>query len=308
MYLCGAFYKNKNLDSQVKKNAGIYYMLLASFAFALMGVFVKRLGKDFDTVEIVFFRNLLGVTFILISYFKSPFTLEGNKPWLLLFRGLIGTISLYAFAYNLTHVSLGEAFTYFQTSTLFIAIFSYFILKEKMNIASWSALLLGFLGIITVFRPDIGGNWKNNVMGLTNGLLSAAAYMSVSELKKHYDTRAIILVFMGWGILLPLCSMGLGEFYQNEALSFMISRFKMPYWSNAFDIVLVGFTALLGQIYATRAYGAEKAGIVSAISYSNVVFSIILGIFIGDKFPDAITFIGMIMIIGSGVMISLFKN
>ena len=282
-------------------------MLFASLAFALMGVFVKRLGKDFDTVEIVFFRNLLGVLFILVSYFKSPFSLKGKKPYLLMFRGLVGTISLYAFAYNLTHVTLGEAFTYYQTSSLFIALFSFIVLKEKMNLTSWIALIVGFIGIIVIFRPEMSGNLKNNIMGLTNGLLSAAAYMAVSELKKSYDTRAIILVFMGWGIILPVCSMIVGEHYQNEALSFMVSKFKMPNINHISDILLVGITALLGQIYATRAFGVEKAGIVSAISYSNVVFSIILGFIIGDKSPDIFTFIGMAMIIGSGIMISLFK-
>jgi drug/metabolite transporter (DMT)-like permease len=295
------------LDNQVSKNTGIYYMLFASFAFALMGLFVKRLGKDFDTVEIVFFRNLLGVLFIGMTYVKSPFTLLGAKPGLLLFRGFIGTISLYAFAYNLTHVSLGEAFTYYQTSALFIAIFSFWILKEKMNLPSWIALLLGFAGIIVVFRPDIGGSWKNNVMGLSNGLLSAAAYMAVSELKKWYDTRAIVLTFMGWGIVLPICSMWIGEYYQNEDFNFMVATFKMPTTNHIFDIVMVGLTALLGQIYATRAFGLEKAGIVAAISYSNVLFSIGIGMMIGDKIPDFYTILGMAMILCSGVMISLFK-
>ncbi len=282
-------------------------MLLASLAFALMGLFVKRLGADFGTVEIVFFRNLTGVTFILLSFFKSSFSLKGEKPYLLLFRGLVGTISLYAFAYNLTHVSLGEAFTYYQTSTLFIAAFSFVVLKEKMNKSAWMGLLLGFLGVLVVFRPDIGGNWQNNVMGLTNGLLSAAAYLAVGELKKYYDTRAIVLVFMTWGIALPVCSMIAGEFYEIPSLDFMIATFKMPSLHHVPDIILVGLTALLGQIYATRAFGIEKAGIVSAISYSNVVFSVLIGIAIGDKFPDTLTFLGMAMIIGSGLIISLFK-
>ena len=292
----------------VDKNKGILYMLLASLAFAMMGLFVKRLGKDFGTVEIVFFRNLTGVTFILLSFFKSPFSLKGEKPYLLLFRGFVGTVSLYAFAYNLTHVSLGEAFTYYQTSTLFIAAFSFLVLKEKMNRSAWIGLLLGFLGILVVFRPDIGANWKNNVMGITNGVLSAAAYLAVSELKKHYDTRAIVFTFMSWGIVLPVCSMIAGEFYEIPSLDFMIATFKMPSSYHFLDIILVGLTALLGQIYATRAFGIEKAGIAAAISYSNVVFSILIGILIGDKFPDALTLLGMAMIVSSGLMISLLRK
>ena len=104
-------------------------MLIASFAFAAMGVFVKRLGKDFDTVEIVLFRNLFGVVFMLISIWQKPLVQTGGKPFLLLFRGFIGTVALYAFAHNLVNMSLGEAFTFYQTSAFFIAFFSYFFLK-----------------------------------------------------------------------------------------------------------------------------------------------------------------------------------
>ena len=283
-------------------------MLIASLAFAAMGVFVKRLGKDFDTVEIVLFRNLFGVIFILISIWQKPLVQTGGKSFLLLFRGFIGTVALYAFAHNLVNMSLGEAFTFYQTSAFFIAFFSYFFLKEKLNAYTWLGLLIGFSGIIIIFRPDIQLFSSNNIMGLTNGLLSAAAYMAVSELKKHYDTRSIVLSFMSWGILLPLLSMLIGHFYYSDAFSIVLSQAKMPERRHSFDIILVGLCALTGQIYATRAYGAEKAGIVSAISYSNVIFSVILGFFIGDKIPDAHAIVGMILIILSGLVISLTKE
>jgi drug/metabolite transporter (DMT)-like permease len=291
----------------MKNYRGILFMLIASFAFAAMGVFVKRLGKDFDTVEIVLFRNLFGVIFILISIWQKPLVQTGGKPFLLLFRGFIGTVALYAFAYNLVNMPLGKAFTFYQTSALFIAFFSYFFLKEKLNNFTWLGLFVGFAGILTVFRPDIQLFSTDNFMGLTNGLLSAAAYIAVSELKKYYDTRSIVLSFMAWGIVLPLFSMLIGYFYYSETFSVVLSRAKMPEWKHSIDIIMVGLCALVGQIYATRAYGLEKAGVVSAISYSNVVFSVLLGFFVGDKLPDPLFVVGMLLIISSGLLISLTK-
>lgn len=293
---------------KIQRSVGIIYMLIASLAFAIMGVFVKRLSKDFDTVEIVFFRNLFGVLVLGISYFKAPFSLKGQKPALLMFRGLVGTMSLYAFAYTLTHLTLGEAFTFYQTSTLFIAAFSFFILKEKLDTRALLALIIGFCGILVIFRPDIGSNWFNNLMGLTNGVLSAAAYLAVSNLKKYYDTRAIVLAFMGWGVIIPVISMLIGTYIELPDLRFMIAPFKMPQWHHSIDIIMVGATAVLGQIYVTKAFGAEKAGIVSAISYSNVIFSIGLGVLIGDRFPDTLSLLGISMIIMSGLLISLRKE
>ncbi len=283
-------------------------MLIASFAFAAMGVFVKRLGKDFDSVEIVLFRNLLGVTFILLSILKKPIVEVGGKKFLLLFRGFIGTVSLYAFAYNLVHSSLGEAFTFYQTSSFFIAFFSHYFLSQKLNFYGWLGLFLGFIGVIIILRPDIELFHLNNVMGIMNGALSASAYLAVSELKKYYDTRSIVLSFMAWGIILPLISMCIGAFYYSEKLSFLLSKAKIPTWHHVPDIILVGLSALMGQIYATRAFGAEKAGIVSAISYSNIIFSVLMGWWIGDKMPDGLSFLGMGLIIISGLIVSLKKD
>jgi drug/metabolite transporter (DMT)-like permease len=292
-----------------KNYSGVLFMLVASLSFAIMGVFVKRLGKDFDSVQIVLFRNLVGVLFIVGSFWQKPLKIAKERRFLLLFRGFIGTISLYAFAYNLVHTPLGVAFTFYQTSTFFIAFFSYFFLKEKLNLFGWAGILVGFGGIVTIFRPDVNFFQFGNLIGLINGGFSAMAYMAVSELKKYHDTRAIVLSFMGWGIILPILSMLVGYFYYTPTLDFLLSQPKMPHFHHLFDIVCVGIAAMMGQIYATKAFGAEKAGIVSSISYSNVIFSIALGIlFNRDAFPDFTTLLGMTMIIASGLLISLTKD
>ncbi|MEY4904782.1 MAG: hypothetical protein RLZZ292_2597 [Bacteroidota bacterium] len=283
---------------------GILYMLIASFAFALMGMFAKVLGRDFDNVEVVFFRNFLGLGLILISILKNPVVETGGKPLLLIFRGLIGTIALYGFSYNLIHLSLGEAFTFYQTSSLFIALLSYFFLKERLNLYAWLAIFIGFLGIIVIFRPD-PALMVSNCLGIFCGLGSALAYMSVSELKKYYDTRTVVLSFVASGSILPFFSMLIGQFYPNPNLSFCLGQFQIPWlWSQWLSIVMIGLTALTGQIYATKAYGAAKAGIVSGISYSNILFSLLLGWMIGDTLPSFWTWVGIGLIVLSGVLMT----
>jgi drug/metabolite transporter (DMT)-like permease len=75
-----------------------------------------------------------------------------------------------------------------------------------------------------------------------------------------------------------------------------------------FYILFLGLTALLGQYFVTKAYGADKAGIVSAIGYANIVYSVIIGVLLGDAFPDWLSLLGMLCIIASGVLISLYKR
>ena len=70
----------------------------------------------------------------------------------------------------------------------------------------------------------------------------------------------------------------------------------------------MGLAALFGQYFVTRAYGAEQASIVSAISYSNIVFSICLGLLLGDAFPDLVSLMGILLIVASGIIISVSRR
>ena len=73
-------------------------------------------------------------------------------------------------------------------------------------------------------------------------------------------------------------------------------------------MVILGLAALFGQYFVTKAYGADKAGIVSSIGYANIVFSVFIGMALGDAFPDWMSLAGIFCIISSGVIISLVKR
>ena len=70
----------------------------------------------------------------------------------------------------------------------------------------------------------------------------------------------------------------------------------------------MGLFALLGQYFVTKAYAHDKAGIVSAIGYSNIVFAIVIGILLGDQLPDLLAIAGIILVIGSGIVITVTKK
>lgn len=130
------------------------------------------------------------------------------------------------------------------------------------------------------------------------------AYTSIRELRKFYDSRAIVLSFMGVGTVLPLLFMIFSEFYTNPNLDFMLGIFMMPKPEDWIFIILLGIFSTYAQIYMTKAYSFAKAGIVGTVSYSNIVFSIILGLFMGDSFPSFIVLFGIILIVLSGIMVS----
>jgi drug/metabolite transporter (DMT)-like permease len=181
-------------------------------------------------------------------------------------------------------------------------------LKEMLSIWGWLALVIGFTGIIFVFQPDLDTGLAPNILGVFNGVAAGAAYTSVRRLREFYDTRSIVLSFMGWGLILPIISMLIYPYVKIPQLDFLISPFNWPTGITWFWAFMVGITAMLGQIFITKAYGNEKAGIVSTIGYINIPFAVVFGILLGDSFPDIKTILGIVFIIISGIVISIRRN
>ncbi len=290
------------MENQVSK--GIKYMLLASLLFAFMGAMAKELSDSMSSVEVVFFRNVFGVLFILISIYKSPLKQLGGKFWLLIFRGVAGFVALLFFFYNISQISLGEAMTFSKTSTIFTAVLAYIFLHEKLGIKGWFGVFIGFIGILFITEFDGSSLEKSDYLGIFSGVGAALAYTSVRELRKFYDIRAIVLSFMSVGTIAPMILMIIGSFYSNPNLDFMLGTFIMPKIDDWIYIILLGIFSTYAQIYMTKAYSFAKAGIIGTISYSNIVFSIILGLFLGDAFPSLTIILGIVLIVISGLLVS----
>jgi len=206
-------------------------MLIAAFCFSVSGACTRILGVRLSSVELVFFRNIIGVVFVGWSVFNRPLVQVGGKLPLLIFRGVIGTLALYTFFYSITKIGLAEAITYQQSYPIFLAVLSVYFFKEKLAFVDWSAVFLGFLGICLIFVPQFKVDFvsvKYHSFGLLNAIMTALAYLSISGLSKYYDSRSIVLSFMVSGIILPIISMLVGKYYYVDNLGFLFGEFLMP--------------------------------------------------------------------------------
>jgi len=288
-------------------NSGVKYMLIASFTFAIMGAFAKLASENLSSLEVVFFRNIAGVIIIGFAIWKTPLVNKGGKPWLLLFRGSMGFVALLAFFYNIAHIPLGDAMTYSKTAPIFTAIFAWLFLNEKLNVRGWIAVFIGFIGMLFITQPTIDGFSKYDMLGIFSGIGAALAYTSIRELRDFYDTRAIVLSFMGVGTVGPILLFLISPYIDFVSLDFMLGRFVMPEGIVWIYLIGMGIFATISQMLMTKAYGETKAGIVGAVSYTNIVFAILVGFILGDDFPSLITLFGIFLIVISGVMVARVK-
>lgn len=283
-------------------------MLLAALGFSLMGASAKLLKGSFNAGQLVFYRNAIGLLFLSVSLFRYPPVQTGGKTGWLIFRGLMGTTALYTLLYCILHMPLGTAMTYNLTSAIFIALFSFLFFKEYHGRIVLVAVLIGFAGMVMVYKPGMHLPWYYHIAGLISGVSSAIAYLTVGRLANYYDSRMIVLSFLVSGVILPVISMMLHYLGGIPENGLLVIDFRWPIGMEWVYLLLLGSTALFGQFFVTKAYGADKAGIVSVFGYANIIFSVFLGLLLGDSFPDSLSLTGILFIIGSGIMISLEKR
>ncbi|EPW9673805.1 DMT family transporter, partial [Campylobacter coli] len=278
----------------------------------------KILSKEMSSIEIMFFRNIIGVLFIVYLLKRSKVHKEGGHFWLLVFRGVTGTLSLYMFFYNVSNITLGGAFAFQKTAPIFITLIAFIIFKENIGAKGWLGILIAFSGVLLIAQPwadsstHSGFDLKNSIIGVMSGFLAALALTSVRELRKFYTTEQIAFSFILLGALMPLISMIGAEFFEPKHLDslhldFILAPFVMPSLTAWLIIAVMGALGTIYQIHVTKAYGiAKQAGVVAGVSYLDVVFSMVVGIILGDDLPSAMVFLGIIGIIFGGII--LVKN
>jgi len=284
---------------------GVLFMLLSALISALNGAVAKILGDDLSALEIVFFRNLIGVVIVLAMLRHTPPVLPGGKLHLLLLRGFFGFSAMILFFYTITVIPLGEAITLNKTSPLFVSILAFFLMKEHPGRYGIAALLIGFMGVLFISRPTGMVMGYEHFLGLLGGFFAASAYATIKTIRNLYDTRVIVLSFMGVGTLAPLLLFSAAPFVTPpEALAFLFPAFV---WPAAFKLwALIGFMAVistLSQWLLTKAYSMSRAGIIGAVSYTNIPFAVGFGIVLGDAFPDLYVWLGILMIIAAGLLV-----
>lgn len=291
-----------------KRYQGIFFMLLAALGFSTMGGAAKALKESFDAGQLVFYRNAVGLMVLLPGLILKPPVQTGGKLSRLAFRGFMGTVALYTLLYCILHIPLGTAMSYNLTSAIFIALFSFMFFGEYHGGKVLMAVALGFIGMLLIYKPVMHFPWFYHLAGLISGITSAIAYLTVGRLAGYYDPRIIVLSFLVSGFFVPLISMIIHYSSGIPPDGLFIIDWRWPRGLEWLYISVMGLAALFGQFFVTKAYGSDKAGIVSVFGYTNIIFSVFIGMALGDSFPDLVSWSGITCIILSGTIISLVKK
>jgi drug/metabolite transporter (DMT)-like permease len=272
---------------------GVLFMLLATFVFALMTVFVKLL-PNIPVLEIIFFRAIISIVVCLYSLLKARIPVFGNNKTILVIRGLAGVTALSMNYYLIQVVPLAAASTLTYLSPIFTTILGIFFVKEKVSPLQFLFFALSFSGILVIQGFDNRISLFHLMVGISTSMVMGLAYNCVRKLSSTEHPLVIMFYFP----LLCLPVTGL----------WMIFNWSMPLGREWFYLIMVGLTSQVAQYYLTRAYQIAEIATVSIISYTSIIYTITLGlIFFGESF-NSMTYLGMALVCAGVIINVIYKT
>lgn len=277
------------------------WMLVAAFAFALMGVCVKFASEHYNAMELVAYRGLVSMALTFVWAQSLGISMKTSLPAMHMWRGVVGALSLLAWFYALQHLPLATAMTLNYMSSIWVAAFLVggallYGKGEKQGIL-FATVLAGFGGVVMVLRPALEQNqlWAG-IIGMMSGLLAALAYLQVTALSRAGEPEARVVFYFA------VASAVFGS------VGILFTGFSALSAKHAVWILQIGILASLGQLCMTRAYASGATMLVANLQYSGIVFAAILGMIVfGDRLP-LIAWAGMLVIIASGIAATVLRN
>ncbi|WP_417685343.1 DMT family transporter [Roseibium sp.] len=270
---------------------GIAMMCVGVACLCVNDAIAKTLGDTYSPIQILFLRNLIALPIAaLIAYrLGGSEALKTYRPAAHLVRGLIWLLAATLFFTGLTFLDLAEATVLIFAAPLFITALSAFLLKEPVGWRRWSAVIVGFIGVLIVVRPGAGTFQAASLFPLATAVLYALLMISARWVDPRESVWTLMLYLVGAGALLSalVCPFIWVEVQVQDIWLF-------------FAIALFG-TA--GITLMTQAFRLAPAATIAPLDYSALIWATLLGYLFWNEIPDLATYLGAAIIIASGVFI-----
>lgn len=280
-----------------QKNKGVCCILLSSFSFALMNLFV-RLSGDLPSIQKSFFRNFVAMLFALLILLKErpEIKLDHDSRIYLLLRSVCGTVGILCNFYAVDHLVLADASMLNKMSPFFAILFGILILKEKINLFQGLCVVTAFTGTLFVIKPSPSNlTCFPALIGLLGGLTAGIAYTYVRALgTRGVKGPFIVFVFSAFSCVVTL--------------PYLIFRYHPMTLTQLGILLLAGLAAAGGQFGITAAYTYAPAREISVYDYSQIIFSAFLGYFVFGQVSDALSWLGYLIITSTAVAMFLRNN
>ncbi len=274
------------------------YMLVASALFSTMNALAKFLlvaddGPEMGALQITFARYAFGTLFLLPALYAARVMPRTAHPLKYAFRASAGVAGVALMFFAIAVIPLANATAIGFSSPLFAMIFAVLLLGEKANRFRWLAAVVGFAGVVVIAAPDLSAFGSASLLAVAAAVCMGGEIAAIKWLSRLGD-RAITMLFFG-----------------NLFGALIASLLAVPTWvwpapGQWLILAATGLVAVVGQRLLLHAMAMADANFIAPFLYSSLLFSALYGVLFFDEVLRLSLFFGMIMIVGSGLLLLRF--
>ena len=282
---------------------GVVLKLISAVLFTVMSALIRYLGVDYPTGQVIFFRSAFAILPVVIVYAwrrELMASLRTERPLGQAGRGALAIVAMFCNFAALARLPLIEANAIAFTTPLICVALAALLLKERVRIYRWSAVTIGFAGVLVVLAPHFSGDElrivlasaasiAGVVLALVGSVLNAGAVIQTRWLAQSESTSSIVFYFSLICAVAGLATWPLGWVHPTPVE-----------WVALLSIGLLGGT---GHILLTESYRYAPASVLAPFDYTSMVWALMLGYAFFGEVPTAMIIAGSAIIAAAGLFV-----
>lgn len=277
---------------------GIALKVTATFAFTLMAAIARHLGETIPVGQIVFFRSAFAFIPIAIFMLVAGYGLSSlatKRPLSHARRAFTGIFAMFTYFGALTYLPIADVTAISFASPLAVVALAALMLGERVHLYRWSAIAIGFVGVIIMISPHLGDGAGDGTsvigigLALTNAALVAFTMIFIRMMSGTESALAIAFYFQ------LTCSFA--------SLLTLPFAWVTPDTEQFGLLVLLGILGGIGQLFMTNSYRFAQASTLANFEYAAMIWAIFFGWLFFGELPAAAVYVGAAIVIASGLFI-----
>ncbi|WP_370643707.1 DMT family transporter [Shinella sp. NM-101] len=289
------------MDMPANPMKGISLKVASVVVFLCMSTLIKAAGKDIPAGQITFLRSafaMVPILAFLAMHGQLRDAFRTNDIFGHFKRGFVGILSMGFGFYGLVHLPLPESIALGYALPLMAVVVAAIVLKERVGVYRWTAVLVGLLGVAVISWPRLtlfrsGGLGSAEAMGvlamLAFGVLGSCAMVLVRKLVHTERTSTIVLYFSLFASIFSLGTLPFGW----AALG----------WQALCLMALAGFCGGVAQLLLTSSYRYADVSTIAPFEYISIVLGLIVGYFLFGDIPTGPMLVGTAIVVSAGIFV-----
>jgi drug/metabolite transporter (DMT)-like permease len=267
---------------------GIVFLMLASMVFSVMALLIKLLGQHLHITQILLVRQIGMTVMVMPAILRNfPDSLHSERPGLQLIRVFCALVAMLFGFTAVIYMPLADATAIFFAKSFFVTILAIIFLGETVGVYRWSAVLIGFVGVMIMLQPGTENFSVYGVFSLA-GAAGAAAVMILLRMLSRSDSTNTILTYGALGVGVVMILPGIYFWQEPTTLEWLL-------------LVAVGVASYFAQKCNIFAYKHGEASLLASLDYVRLLWATLFGYLIFEQLPSGSTWFGATIVVAAAI-------